>query len=200
MSLLFNILSRFVVVFLPRNSCLLISWPQSPSAVILKPRKRKSVITSTFPPSICYAVMGVDAMILIFLIFSLKPALSLSFFNLIKRLFSSSLLPAIRVVSSAYLRLLMFLPPILIPACNSSHPAFLRLNKPRWQQTALSYSFLNPEPISCSIQGSNCCFFTHIQVSQETGKMVWYSHLSKSFPQFAWSTQPKTLAQSMKQR
>ena len=47
-----------------------------------------------------------------------------------------------------------------------------------------SQSWTNPEPISCSIQGSNCCFLTHIQVSQETGKVVWYSHLSKSFPQF----------------
>ena len=48
----------------------------------------------------------------------------------------------------------------------------------------LSYSIFNPEPISCSIQGSNCCFLTCIQVSWETGKMVWYSHLFKSFPQF----------------
>ena len=45
-------------------------------------------------------------------------------------------------------------------------------------------SFLDLEPISCSIQGSNCCFLTLLQVSQETGKMVWYSHLSRSFPQF----------------
>ena len=46
------------------------------------------------------------------------------------------------------------------------------------------YSFFNLEPISCSIQGSNCCFLSHIQVSQETGKMFWYSHLFKSVPQF----------------
>ena len=46
------------------------------------------------------------------------------------------------------------------------------------------YSFVNPEPISCSIQGSYCCFFSSIQVSQETGKTVWYSHLFKNFPQF----------------
>ena len=45
-------------------------------------------------------------------------------------------------------------------------------------------SFLNLEPISYSIQGSNYCFLTHIQVSQQTGRMVWYSHLFKSFPQF----------------
>jgi len=48
----------------------------------------------------------------------------------------------------------------------------------------MSYSFLTLEPISCSIQGSNCYFLIHIQVSQETGTMVWYSRLSKSFPQF----------------
>ena len=50
--------------------------------------------------------------------------------------------------------------------------------------TAPSYSILNPEPINCSIQGSDCCFLTHIHVSQETGKMVCYSHLFKSFPRF----------------
>ena len=49
---------------------------------------------------------------------------------------------------------------------------------------SLSYSFLILEPVSCSIQGSNCCFLSSIQVSQEKGKMVWYSHLFKSFPHF----------------
>ena len=124
-----------------------------------------------------------------FLIYSFKPAFSLSSFTLIKRFFSSSSLSAIRVISSTYLRLLMFLLPILIPACNSSSLAFLmmcseyRLSK-QWQQTALSYSFLSLEPSSFSTEGSNCYFLTCIQVSQETGKMVWYSHLFKSFPQF----------------
>ena len=78
--------------------------------------------------------MGLDAMILVF-IFSLKPVLSLSSFTLIKQLFSSSSLSIITVVSSICLRLLMFLPPILIPAYHSSSLAFLimcsayRLNK-----------------------------------------------------------------------
>ena len=86
-------------------------------------------------PSICHEVMGPDAMILVFLIFSFKPALSLSSFTLSKRLLSSSLLSVISVISSAYLRLLMFLLPIRIPACNSSSSAFFmmysayRLNK-----------------------------------------------------------------------
>ena len=77
MSLLFNTLSRFVIAFLPRSKGLLISWLQLPSGVILEPKKRKSVSTSTFPPSICHEVMGLDAMILVFFIFSFKPALSL---------------------------------------------------------------------------------------------------------------------------
>ena len=66
--------------------------------------------------------MGLDAMILVFWMLSFKPTFSLSSFTFIKRLFSSSSLSAIRVVSSAYLRLLIFLPAILIPACTSSSP------------------------------------------------------------------------------
>ena len=71
--------------------------------------------------------MGLDAMILAFWMLSFKPTFSLSSFTFIKRLFSSSLLSAIRMVSCAYLRLLIFLPAILIPACASSSPAFLRM-------------------------------------------------------------------------
>ena len=97
-------LSRFVITFIPRGKCLLISWLQSLSAVILEPKKRKSVTASAFSPSICHEVMGPDAMILVFWMLSFKPAFSLSSFTLIKRLFSSSSLSAIRVVLSAYLR------------------------------------------------------------------------------------------------
>ena len=78
-------------------------------------------------PSICQEVMGPDAMILVFWILSLKPAFSLSSFTFIKRLFSSPLLSAITVVSSAYLRLLIFLLAILIPACASSSIVFLMM-------------------------------------------------------------------------
>ena len=117
MFLLFNILSRLVVTFLPRSKFLLISWLQSPSAVILKPPKIKSATVSTVFPSICQEVMGPDAMILVFWMLSFKPTFSLSSFTFIKRLFSSSSLATIRVVSSAYLRLLIFLLAILIPAC-----------------------------------------------------------------------------------
>ena len=66
MSLLFNTLSRLVIVFLPRSKCLLISWLQSPSAVILKSQKIESVTVSIVFPSICHEVMGPDAMMFIF--------------------------------------------------------------------------------------------------------------------------------------
>ena len=67
MSLLFNMLSRLVITFLLRSKHLLISWLQSPSAVILKPKEIKSDTVSTVSPSTCHAVMGPDAMILVFL-------------------------------------------------------------------------------------------------------------------------------------
>ena len=148
--------------------------------------------------------MGLDAMILVFWMFSVKPTFSLSCFTSIKRLFSSSLLSAIRVlslsvirvVSSAYLRLLIFLPAILIPACASSSPAFhimysaYKLNKqsdniqpwctpfPIWNQSVV------PCPVPCPATVHVCYFLTCIQVSQVAGQVVWYSHLLKNFPQF----------------
>ena len=66
MSLLLNMLSRLVIAFLPRSKYLLMSWPQSPSAVILEPRKIKSLTVSTVSPSISHEVMGPDAMIFVF--------------------------------------------------------------------------------------------------------------------------------------
>ena len=66
MSLLFNMLSRLVITFLPRSKHLLISWLQSPSAVLLEPRKIKSVTVSIVSPSICHEMMGPDAMIFVF--------------------------------------------------------------------------------------------------------------------------------------
>ena len=117
MSLLLNMLSRLVIAFLSRSKHLLISWLQSPSSVILEPKKIKSITVSIVSPSICHEVMGPDAMTLVFWMLSFKPALSHFTFTFIKRLFSSSLLSAIRVVSPAYLRLSIFLLAVLIPAC-----------------------------------------------------------------------------------
>ena len=66
MSLLFNMLSRFAIAFLPRSKCPLTSWLQSQSTVTLEPRKIKSVTDSVVSPSICHEVMGLDAVILVF--------------------------------------------------------------------------------------------------------------------------------------
>ena len=111
----FNMLSRLVIAFLSRSKCL------NFMAVVticsdFGTQKIKSPIVSIVSLSICHEVMGPDAMIWVFWMLSFKPVFSLSSFTFIKRLFGSSLLSAIRVVSSAYLRLLIFLPAILIPA------------------------------------------------------------------------------------
>ena len=80
MSLLFNILSRFVIAFLPRNKLPLISWLHSQSTIILEPKRINSVTVSIVSPSICCEVMGQDAMILVFSMLSFKPAISLFFY------------------------------------------------------------------------------------------------------------------------
>ena len=92
-SLLLNMLSRLVMTFLPRSKHLLI-WLQSPSAVILEPRKIKSATGSTVSPTVCHEVMGPDAMIFVFWMLSFKPTFLLSSFTFLKRLFSSSSLSA----------------------------------------------------------------------------------------------------------
>ena len=189
MSMLFNMLSRLVIACLPRSKRLLISWLWSPSAVIFGPPKIKSVTISTVSPPICHEVTGPDAMILAFWMLSIKPTFSLSSFTFIKKFFSS-LLSAIRVVLSPYLRLLMFLPAILIPAWTSTSLAFhmmyssYKLKKAGWWYTALTYSFPNLVPVCCSMSSSNCCFLTCIQISQVACKVIWHSHLLKNFPQF----------------
>ena len=98
MSLLLNMLSRWDITFLPSKH-LLISWLQSPSAVILEPPKIKSDTVSIVAPSICHEVMGPDAMILVFRMLSFKPAFSLFSLTFIKRLFNSSSLSAMRVAT-----------------------------------------------------------------------------------------------------
>ena len=103
----FNIQSRLVIAFLPRRKRLLSSWLQSPSAVILQPKKIKSVTVSIVSPSICHEMIGPDTMIFwrpwSSWMLSFKPAFSLSSFTFIKRFFSYSLLYAVWVVSSAYM-------------------------------------------------------------------------------------------------
>ena len=90
MSMLFNMLSWLVIAFLPRGKHLLISWLQSPPAMILEPPKIKFLTVSIVSPSIYHEVIGLDAMILFFWMLSFKPTFSVSSFNFIKRLFRSS--------------------------------------------------------------------------------------------------------------
>ena len=125
LSLLFNMLSRFVIAFLPRNKHL-----NSMAAVTIcsdfgAPKNKVSHFFHCFPIYL-HEVMRLDAIILAFWMLSFKSTFSLSSFTF-KRLFSSSSLSAIRVVSSVYLRLLIFLLAILIPAYASSSPAFLMM-------------------------------------------------------------------------
>ena len=122
---------------------------------------------------------------------SFKPDFSLSSFIFVKRLFCSSSLPAIRMVSSSYLRLLIFLPVILIPAYDSfslpSHMMYSAYKLNKQDDSMQPWCILFPiwKSVCCSISGFNYCFLTCIQVSQEVGMVVWYSHLFKNFPQFA---------------
>ena len=118
---------------------------------------------------------GIGCHDLNFLNAEFQVSFSLSSFILIKPVFSSSSLSNIRVILSAYLRLI-FLLAVLIPACDSSNPAFCmtrsaqNLNKQAMIHSLVLLSQLEPD--SCSMPGSNCCFQTLIQVSQETGQVV----------------------------
>ena len=109
-------------------------------------------------------------------------------------------------MSSAYLSLLIFLLAILIPASASSSPAFwmrysvFKLNKQGdniqlWCTPFLIWIWSLLEPVCRSMSSSNCCFFTCIQISQEAGQVVWYSHVLKNIPQFVviLTSQEKTL-------
>ena len=144
--------------------------------------------------------MGPDARFFIFWMLSFKPTFSLSFFTFIKRLFSSSSLSVIRVVLSAYLRLLLFLPAILIPTCASSSPVFhmrysaYKLNKqsdnmkpwctpfPVWSQSVV------PCPV-LTVASSHAYMFLKGQV-RWSGIPISF----RIFHSLWWSTQSKILA------
>ena len=123
----------------------------------------------------------------------------------LKEGFSSFSLSAITVISYAYVRLFIFPLTILISVCDSSRLVFClmystqMLNKQGEHYTVFSCSFSNFEPV-CSISSYSSCFLTHIQVSQEIGKIVWYSHLFKNFPQFVVIHTVEGFMESMKQK
>ena len=189
MSVFFNMLSRLAIAFLPRSKCLLISWLQW----FWSPRKWNFTV-SIVSPSICHEMMWPNPLIFLYIWLSFKPAFSLSSFTFIRRLFSFYSLYAIRVVSSAYLRLLIFLLIILIPACASSIPVFhmiysaYKLNKqgdnikpwctpfPIWNQSLVTC------PVLTVSSWPACRFLRRYCLLRGT---VWYCHLFKNFPQFA---------------
>ena len=121
---------------------------------------------------------------------SFKTTFSLSSLTFIKRLFSSSSLSGTNVLWSAYLRLLIFLPTMLIPAYILSSSAFImmytayKLHKQSDNIQPWGTPSPNLEPVCCSMSSSNCCFLTYIQISQESGQVIWYSHLFQNLPQF----------------
>ena len=158
--------------------------------IILKPKIIKSVTVSIVSPSIYYEVMGPDAMILVFWMLSFKPTFFILLFHFYQEALNSSSLSTIRVVSSVHLRLLIFLPVILIPACASTSLAFhmmysaCKLNKqgdniqPWWPP----FPIWNQSIVPCSILTGS--FLTCLQVLLDEDKVVWYSHFFKNFPQF----------------
>ena len=123
---------------------------------------------------------GTSAMIFIFWMWSFKPAFSLSTFTFIKRLFSTSSLSAIRVVSSVYLKLLIFLLAILIPACDSSSPAF-HVMYSAYKQGNNIYSLdllLSQFWASQLFHIRICCILTPYQfLRRQVRQSGWYSHL-----------------------
>ena len=156
MSLLFNIMSTFVIAFLLRNKQPLISWLHLLSTVILEPKKIKVCHCFYFYP--IHLPWSDGTWWHDFSFLSINSAFPLSSFTFIKKFFSSSLLSSINVVSSTYLRLLVFLPAVLIPAYASSRLAFhmysaYKLNKqgdniqpirtpfPIWNQSFLQVQF-----------------------------------------------------------
>ena len=191
-------LSRLVVTFLPRNKRLLFPWLQSPSAVILE---SKEIVCHHFHRFLIYLPWsgGKDALILLFWMLSFKPTFSFSSFTFIKRHFSSSSLSAIRVVSSAYLRLLIFLPAILILACVHTAWHFTwctlhKLNKqgdnkqpwctpfPIWNQSIVPYPIL-------TVASWPAYRFLRRQIKWSGIPISW-----RIFHSLSWSTQSKVLA------
>ena len=186
----FNMLSMLVIIFPPRSKWLFISWLQSPSAVILEPQKIKSAVVSTVSASICNGVMGPDAMIFVLYMLSFKLTFSLSSFTFIKRLFSSSSLSAIRVVSSTYLRLFIFLPVILFQACGSTSPAFCVIHTAyKWNKQANSFLIWNltivPCPVLTVVSGPAPRFHRR-QVRSPNIPNSW-----RIFHRLLWTTQSK---------
>ena len=168
--------------------------------MILEPKKRKSGTVSIISFCIYHELMRLDAMILVFWMLSFKPAFSLSSFTFTRRLFSSSSLSAIRMVSSSYLRLLIILPAILIPAYASSSLAFhmmssaYELNKQsdNIQPWHTPFPIWNQSIVTCrvlTVASWPTYRFLRRQIRWSGIPISW-----RIFHSLLWSTQSKALA------
>ena len=198
-------LSRLVITFFPRSKHLLISWLQSPLQWLWSPQNKVCHYFHCSP--ICFPWSdGTGCHGLLFWMLSFNPTFSLSSFTFSKRLFSSSPLSAIRVVSSAYLRLLVFLLAILTPACPSSSPEFYRmysayrLNKQgdNTQPWCTTFPIWNQSVLSCPVLTvSSWLRYRHLRrQGRWSGVLISW----RIFHNLLWLTQSKALAWSVKQK
>ena len=201
MSLLFNMLSRLVIAFLLRSKHVLISWLQSPSAVILVPKKIiiKSLTVSIVSPSICHEVMGPDAMIFVFWTLSFKPTFSLhSPLSLLSR--GSSRLCFLPQGWYHLHEVTDFLLAILIPACVSSSPAFLmmysayKLNKQGdyIQLWHIPFPIWNQSVVPCPVL--TVASWPAYRFLRRQVRWSGIPISSRIFHSLLWSTQSKSLA------
>ena len=167
MSLLFNMLSRLAIVFLPRGKCLLFSCCSHNLQWLWDPKNKVWHCFHCFPIYFPWSD-GTRCHDLHWML-SFKPACSLSSLTFIRGLFSFSSLSAIRVVSSAYLRLLIFLPATLIPACTSSSPAFLIMYSAYYK---LNKQGDNKQPRCTPFPILNDCFNSWITFDQGHGVVI----------------------------
>ena len=197
MSLLLNILSRFVRAFLPRSKCLNFVAVVT-VRVDFGTQENKVCHCFHFPPSICHEVRGPDTT-LVSWVSSFKPAFLLFSFTLTKKLFSCSSLSAIRMVLSVYLRLMIFLPAILIPAFNSSSSAFhmmyseYKLNRQgdNVQPWSTSFPILNQSFVPCPFL--TVVFWPAYRYLRRQVRWFGIPVSSRIFHSLFWSTQSEAL-------
>ena len=181
-------LSRLVIAFHLRNKHLLISWLQSPSVVILEPKKIKvSHCFHCFPIYLpwsdgigCHAPVECWILSQIFTLFFHFHQEALWFFFTFCHKGSVICISELIDISPGNLNSSL----CFIQLGISQNVLFIYVNKAGWQYTALMYSFPYLEPVCCSMSSSKCSFLTCIQISQEAGKVVWYSYLLNNFPPF----------------
>ena len=199
MSLLFNMLFRLVIDFLPRSKCLLISWLQSPSAVILEHKKIKSVTVSIVSPSICHEVMGPDAMILVFWILSFKPTFSLFSFTFKKLLlvllcFLSKGWCHLHIWDYWYFSWQSWFQLVLYPAQHFTWCTLHMLNKQgdNIQPWRIPFPIWNQSVVPCpvlTVASWPAYRYLRRQVRWSDIPIAW-----RIFHSLLWSTQSKTLA------